>query len=113
MSATVASGHGKQTLSRGERWAQLSLRLLWWLPLAPLVGFGLAGRVFDLGSSGDWELWKAALIGALLAAPFAAGAYLGARAVSSGCPRGWFGLIGNGILGALAIGMPISEAITG
>jgi len=45
---------------------RLSRRCLWWLAAAPLVGFALAGRVFHLGADGDWELWKAALLGGLL-----------------------------------------------
>ena len=106
-------GPAPGTIDQGERSARLSLHFLWWLVVAPFVGFALAGRVFDLGAVGHWELWKAAIIGGLLSSPFAAGAYLGARAVTSGCRRGWFGLVGNGILAALAIGMPISEALTG
>jgi len=45
---------------------RLSRRCLWWLAAVPLVGFALAGRVFHLGADGDWELWKAALLGGLL-----------------------------------------------
>ena len=47
-----------------------------WLLVAPFVGFALAGRVLILGANGeDWELWKAAVLGSVLIAPFAVGAY--------------------------------------
>lgn len=57
-----------------------------WLPAAPFVGFTLAETVFDLGGEGDWELWKAALLGALLMAPFAVGGHFGLRSVLKGLP---------------------------
>lgn len=97
----------------GDRESRLSRYFLWWLPVAPLVGFVLAGRVLDLGAEGDWEAWKAALLGTLLMAPFAVGAYLGLRSVLKGCRGGWVGLTANLVLGALAIGMPIAESLTG
>jgi hypothetical protein len=62
-----------------------------WLPVAPFVGFTLAETVFDLGAEGAWELWKAALLGALLMAPFTVGAYLGLRSVLKGFRGGWVG----------------------
>jgi hypothetical protein len=93
--------------------ATLSLYFLSWISAAPVVGFVLAETIFDLGAAGNWELWKAAAIGALLMIPFAVGAFFGLRAVAKGCLRGWIGMVGNVILGALAIGMPISEALTG
>jgi len=97
----------------GARESRLSLYFLLWVLAAPFVGFVLAGRVFDLGAAGDWELWKAAIIGALMMGPFALGAYFGLRAVLKRCLRGWVGLVGNLILGMLAIGMPIWEGATG
>jgi hypothetical protein len=81
--------------------------------VAPFVGFALAGRVFNLGSEGDWEPWKAAVLGFSLMTPFAIGAYLGARSVWKGFKGGWVGLIANLVLGALAVGMPISESLNG
>lgn len=76
------------------------------------VGFVLAGRIFDLGADGDWEPWKAALLGALLMTPFAVGAYFGLRSVLKGFRGGWVGLAANFALAALAIGMPIAESLT-
>lgn len=97
----------------GARESKLSRYFLLWLPAAPFVGFTLAETVFDLGGEGDWELWKAALLGALLMAPFAVGAYFGLRSVLKGFRGGWVGLATNLILGVLAIGMPIVESLTG
>lgn len=77
------------------------------------MGFALAGRIFDLGAEADWEPWKAAVLGAVMMAPFAVGAYFGLRAVLKGCRGGWVGLAANVVLSFLAIGMPISEALTG
>jgi|GEM_PF-5711384 hypothetical protein len=96
----------------GAREARLSRRFLWWVLAAPLVGFALAGRVLNL-TEGDWELWKAALLGALMMAPFAIGAYLGLRSVLKGCRGGWVGLVANLILAVVAIGMPVAESLTG
>jgi hypothetical protein len=64
--ASVSSPTG---LKSGARESKLSRYFLLWLPVAPFVGFILAETVFDLGAEGDWELWKAALLGALLMAP--------------------------------------------
>lgn len=96
----------------GARESTVSRYFLLWLVAAPIVGFALAGRVFDLGTRGDWEIWKAALLGALMMAPFAIGAYFGLRSVLKGFRGGWWGLLGNCVLGALAIGMPIWESVT-
>jgi hypothetical protein len=95
----------------GARESNLSRYLLAWTLVAPFVGFALAARIFDL-RSGDWELWKAAALGALLMVPFAVGATLGARAVLKGFRGGWVGLLAHLVLGALAIGMPLVEALT-
>ena len=96
----------------GAREAKLSRRFLWWLLAAPFVGFALAGRVLKL-TEGDWETWKAAVLGLLMMAPFAVGAYVGLRSVLKGCRAGWVGLTANLILAAVAIGMPIAESLTG
>lgn len=93
----------------GTRESTLSRRFLWWVLVAPFVGFALAGRVFNLGAEGQWDLWKAVVLGA----PFAVGAYFGLRSLLKGFPGGWVGLIANFVLAALAIGMPISESLTG
>jgi hypothetical protein len=97
----------------GYREYRLSAYLLLWVLAAPLVGFALAGRVLNLGAEGEWEVWKAAVLGALMMAPFAVGAYLGLRSFLKGFRRAWVVLAANLVLGALAIGMPISEALTG
>jgi hypothetical protein len=87
---------------------------LLWLLVAPILGFVLAGRVFDLGAKGDWEVWKAVLVGGLLAIiPFAVGAYFGMRSVLKGFSGGWLGFVGNVTLGLVAIVMPTVEALTG
>ena len=97
----------------GYRESTLSAYFLLWVLAAPFVGFALAGRVLGLGAEGDWEVWKAAVLGALLMAPFAVGAYFGLRSVSKGFRRGWVFFAANLVLAALAVGMPISEALTG
>jgi len=97
----------------GARESRLSLYFLLWVVAAPFVGFVLAGRIFELGAAGDWELWKAAIIGALMMSPFALGAYFGLRAVLKRYLLGWVGLVGNSILCMLAIGMPMWEGATG
>ena len=91
----------------------MSRYCLLWLLAAPFVGLVLAETVFDLGPAGAWELWSAALLGTLLMAPFAVGAYFGLRSVLKGYRRGWASLVANLVLVALAIGMPIVESLTG
>jgi hypothetical protein len=97
----------------GYREGMLSAYFLLWVLAAPFVGFALAGRVLDLGAEGDWEVWKAAVLGTLLMAPFAVGAYFGLRSVLKGFRRAWVYLAANLVLAALAVGMPISESLTG
>jgi hypothetical protein len=97
----------------GSRESRRSRYCLLWVLVAPLIGFVLAESVFNLGPEGEWELWKAAALGALLMTPFALGAYLGARAVRKGCRGGWVGLVANLVLAVLAIGMPVLESLTG
>jgi hypothetical protein len=96
----------------GARESRIARYFLLWLLAAPFLGFVLAGRVFDLGAQGDWEVWKAAMIGGLLAIPFVVGTYFGVRSVLKGFSGGWIGLVGNVALGLLAIVMPIFEALT-
>ena len=69
MSARIGSGVAARVSTRqpGSRESRVSLYLLLWLIAAPFVGFVLAGdQVFDVGARGDWEVWKAAVIGGLL-----------------------------------------------
>lgn len=96
----------------GARESRIARYFLLWLFAAPFVGFVLAGRVFDLGTQGDWEIWKAAMIGGLLAIPFAVGAYFGVRSVLKGVSGGWVGVVANVVLALLAIVMPAFEALT-
>ena len=97
--------------SPGERESRLSRYCLLWFLLAPFAGFALAGRVFHLGTDGgDWELWKAAVLGGLLAIPYAIGASLGLRAVLKGFRGGWVGLLANTFLGVFSLVMPITES---
>jgi len=96
----------------GARESTLSRYFLSWLLVAPFVGFVLAETIFDL-PQGHWEVWKAAVLGALLMAPFVVGTYYGFRAVLKGYRGGWVGLTANLVLAALAIAMPIVEALTG
>jgi hypothetical protein len=95
----------------GAREARLSRYCLLWLLAAPYVGLLVAETVFELGPAVRWELWKAALLGTLLMAPFAVGAYFGLRSVLKGFRGGWASLIANLVLAALAIGMPIGESL--
>ena len=88
------------------------MSLVAWILVAPVVGFALAGRVLDLGAEGDWEVWKATVLGLVLTVPFWVGVFFGLRAVHRGCRSGWIGLAANGIL-VLALGMPIREALVG
>lgn len=97
----------------GARESRIARFFLLWLLVAPILGFALAGRVFDLGARGDWEVWKAVVVGGLLAIPFAIGAYFGVRSVLRGFSGGWVGLLGNAALGLVAIVMPTVEALTG
>ena len=97
----------------GSRDARRSLYFLAWIFVAPILGFALAGRVLDLGAQGDWEIWKATVLGLVLTAPFCVGAFFGLRAVRRGDRSGWVGLVINGILALLAVGMPLREALVG
>jgi hypothetical protein len=106
-------GRSPRVEPAGARDSRLSRYFLLWILAAPLVGFALAGRVFRLGADGRWELWKAALLGILMMAPFVVGAYFGLRSVRRGFRGGWAGLAANTVLAALAIGMPLSESLTG
>jgi hypothetical protein len=97
----------------GAREARLSRYCLLWLLAAPFVGLVLAETVFGPGPAGRWELWSAALLGLLLMAPFAVGAYFGLRSVLKGFRSGWASLVANLVFMALAIGMPIWESLAG
>lgn len=102
-----------RTDAPGARDSRLSRYCLLWFLVAPFVGFALAGRVFRLGTDGgDWETWKVASLGGILAVPYTVGAFLGLRAVLKGFRGGWAGLVANTVLGALSLVMPITESLT-
>ena len=85
-----------------------SLRLLWWIPLSPIVGFLAANRLL----AETWPLWQVVPLAAVLSAPFGVGAYYGLRAVRLGESRGWIGLAIHIVFMVLALVMPISESLT-
>jgi hypothetical protein len=88
-----------------ERWA---LRLLWWIPLSPVVGFAIAGRLL----SASWPVWQVVPMAMVLAAPFGLGAYLAFRAVRLGGRSGWIGVaLLHGLFMVLALVLPISESL--
>ena len=102
-----------RTGAPGARDSRLSRYCLLWFLVAPFAGFALAGRVFRLGTDGvDWETWKAASLGGILAIPYTIGAFLGLRAVLKGFRGGWVGLVANTVLGVLSLVMPITESMT-
>ena len=91
-----------------ERAARRSLRLLWWVPLSPIVGFLLA----NLFLAESWPLWQVVPLALVLAAPFGVGAYFGLRAVRLGEGKGWMGLTLHVVFMLIALVMPITEALT-
>jgi len=95
----------------GDRDARASFVCLLWVLVAPLFGVLLAEGVFQLGETDDWELWKAAVLGLVLMMPFAVGAYLGVRGARRGHRKAWIGAVGNLLLAALAVGMPVAESL--
>lgn len=95
-------------LSEGERAVRSSIRFLWWAPLSIVVGFVLANRLL----SESWPLWQVVPLAVVLATPFGVGAYQGLRAVRFGQSRGWIGIILHSALMAIALVMPITEALT-
>ena len=88
--------------------ARRSLQLLWWIPLAPIVGFFL-GSLFLAES---WPLWQVIPLALVLAAPFGIGVVYGYSALRHHDRTGWVGLILNLALMLVAIVMPISESIS-
>ena len=104
---TITKGRSR-TSSEGERAARVSIRLLWWVPLSVIVGFVFASWFF----SEPWSLWQVVSLAVILATPFGIGAYYGLRAVRLGESRGWIGLAPNAVFMAIALIMPITEALT-
>jgi hypothetical protein len=95
----------------GDRYARMSVKMLWWLPAVLVVGFILASWL--LPEQGDWPLWRVVPLAVVLMLPFAIGAFFGLRAVRRGCHRGWIGLSIHLVCAVVALVMPISEALTG
>ena len=95
-------------VSEGERAALTSMRFLWWAPLSVIIGFVSASWFL----SESWPLWQVVPLAVILATPFGIGAYHGLRAVRSGERRGWLGFGIHLILMAIALVMPITEALT-
>ena len=109
MTASLTSGPVSEMPDQvGVVAANRSIRLLWWLPASPIVGFIVA----ELLLSASWPLWQVVPLAAVVATPFAVGAFCGARAVLHGSRRGWIGLIPHLALAVLAIVMPISESLS-
>ena len=108
MTMPLTSGPVRKLPDRvGIAAATRSIRLLWWLPVSPIVGF-LGAELF---LSASWPLWQVVPLAILLATPFAVGACYGAQAVLHGNRRGWIGLIPHLAFAVLAIVMPISESL--
>lgn len=97
----------RETSDEGRRAARVSMGFLWWLPISPIVGFVLANRFL----SESWPLWQVLPLAVILAAPFAVGARFGWKAARLGEARGWVGLALHLVLGAIALVMPIYQAL--
>ena len=88
--------------------ARRSLRLLWWIPLSPIVGFLLGSLVL----AESWPLWQVLPLALLLAAPFVVGALYAYAAIRSHDRTGWVTLALHLAMAIVAIVMPISESIS-
>jgi hypothetical protein len=100
--------HFDAGLSSGSPQARRSLRLLWWIPLGPIVGFLLGSLIL----SESWPLWQIIPLTVVLAAPFVVGAVYGYAAIRHRDNMGWVGLILHLAMAIVAIVVPISESIT-
>lgn len=87
--------------------ARRSLRLLWWIPLSPIVGFLLGSLIL----SDSWPLWQVIPLALVFAAPFVVGALLAYSAIRRHDRRGWVGLVVHLAMTIVAIVLPISESI--
>jgi hypothetical protein len=106
---TTTAPRSPAATSTASNAAQTSLRLLWWIPLSPLVGFVAASWLL----ADDWPLWQVLPLGLILAAPFALGAFLGVRAIRLGDKRGWIGALLHVTFLVVALVLPITESMTG
>jgi hypothetical protein len=105
---TTTTHRSTAETSAGSQAAQTSLRLLWWIPLSPLIGFVAASWLL----ADDWPLWQVLPLGLILAAPFALGAFLGLRAIRLGDKRGWIGAVLHITFLVVALVLPITESMT-
>ena len=87
--------------------ARRSLRLLWWIPLSPIVGFLLGSLIL----SDSWPLWQVIPLALVLAAPFVVGALYAYSAIRQHDRTGWVGLVLHLAMTIVAIVIPISESI--
>jgi hypothetical protein len=85
-----------------------SLRLLWWLPASPFVGFLAAEALL----SETWPLWQVVPLAVALASPFVLGALSGTRAMRHGCKEAWIPTVLHVAFAILALVMPISESLS-
>jgi hypothetical protein len=107
---TAEASHTPAAERRAEGSQRWALRLLWWIPLSPFVGFVIAGRWL----SASWPIWQVALMAMVLAAPFGAGAYLALRAVHlGGTSRCIAVALLHGLFMVLAVVLPVSESLAG
>ena len=93
---------------RAERAERVSWRLLWWIPLSPLIGFTAANWLL----AESWPLWQVIPLGLMLAIPFGLGAYHAFSALRLGNRHAWLPLVLHSALSVIALVMPITEALT-
>ena len=98
----------RSTDERAVRASRLSFRLLWWIPLSPIVGFTAANRLL----SDLWPLWQVLPLAVILATPFAIGAYYALQAVRLGRRRAWIPLAVHFGFTVVALVMPTIESLT-
>ncbi len=93
---------------QAERHLRLSARLLWWLPLSPLVGFITASWLL----AESWPLWQVVPLAVVLATPFGFGVYHGLKAIRLGKHSAFIPVMVHAVLGLVALVMPVAEALT-
>ena len=86
-----------------------SWRLLWWIPLSPLVGFVIASWLI----SDPWPLWQIVPLALILAAPFVVGVVMALRALRAGLKQGRVPLSLHAVFAAVAIVVPLAQTLSG